>query len=171
MAKPIAVAVHLEDVDVVGQPVEQSSGQAFGAEGFGPFVEWQVAGDHCGAALIALRDQLEQEFRAGLAQRHEAQLVDDEQLVSGHLLLEAQKTAIGYNRIITDGKVAKISVVGVGMKSHTGVAGKMFEVLAKAGVNIDMISTSEIKISVVIAKNKADEAARVAHKAFELEKL
>ncbi|CUH34252.1 hypothetical protein JSE7799_01047 [Jannaschia seosinensis] len=76
------------------QPVEQCAGQAFGAEGFGPFVERQVAGDHRGAALIALRDQLEQELCAGLAQRHEAQFVDDEQLDGGLLLLQAEQTAL-----------------------------------------------------------------------------
>ena len=70
-----------------------------------------------------------------------------------------------------DEKIAKLSVVGVGMKTHSGVAATLFEALAKAGVNLELISTSEIKISVVIAKDKADEAARVVHAAFELEKL
>jgi aspartate kinase len=70
-----------------------------------------------------------------------------------------------------DEKIAKLSVVGVGMKTHSGVAAALFEALAKAGVNLELISTSEIKISVVIAKDKADEAARVAHAAFGLEKL
>jgi len=53
------LAVHFEDVDVVGQPVEERAGQTLGAEGFCPFVEWQAAGDHRGAALVALRDQLD----------------------------------------------------------------------------------------------------------------
>jgi aspartate kinase len=70
-----------------------------------------------------------------------------------------------------DEKIAKLSVVGVGMKTHSGVAATLFEALAKAGVNLELISTSEIKLSVVIAKDKADEAARVAHAAFELEKM
>jgi aspartate kinase len=70
-----------------------------------------------------------------------------------------------------DEKIAKISVVGVGMKTHSGVAATLFDSLAKAGINLELISTSEIKISVVIAKDKADEAARVAHAAFGLEKL
>jgi hypothetical protein len=67
--------------------------QAFGAEGFGPFVERQVAGDHRGPALIALRDQLEQQFGAGLGQRYEAQLVDDQQFDGNHLLLDAKEPA------------------------------------------------------------------------------
>jgi aspartate kinase len=68
-----------------------------------------------------------------------------------------------------DEKIAKLSVVGVGMKTHSGVAASLFETLAKAGINLELISTSEIKISVVIAKEKADEAARLVHAAFGLE--
>ena len=70
-----------------------------------------------------------------------------------------------------DEKIAKISVVGVGMKTHSGVAATLFEALGQAGINLELISTSEIKISVVIAKDKADEAARVAHAAFDLHLL
>jgi aspartate kinase len=70
-----------------------------------------------------------------------------------------------------DENIAKLSVVGVGMKTHSGVAATLFQALADAGVNLELISTSEIKISVVIAKDKADEAARVAHAAFALENL
>ena len=62
----------------------------------------------------------------------------------------------------------KLSVVGVGMKTHCGVAATLFQALADAGVNIELISTSEIKISVIIAKAKADDAARIAHAAFGL---
>jgi aspartate kinase len=68
-------------------------------------------------------------------------------------------------------QIAKLSVVGVGMRTHSGVAATLFQTLADAGVNIELISTSEIKISVVIALDKADEAARVAHKAFDLDKV
>ncbi|HUR58946.1 MAG TPA: ACT domain-containing protein, partial [Opitutaceae bacterium] len=70
-----------------------------------------------------------------------------------------------------DDKIAKLSVVGVGMRTHSGVAATLFEALAKAAINLELISTSEIKISVVIAKDKADEAARVAHAAFALDKI
>src|SRR5207247_8129162 len=68
-----------------------------------------------------------------------------------------------------DENIAKLSVVGVGMKTHSGVAASLFEALAKAGINLELISTSEIKISVVIAKERADDAARVVHAAFGLE--
>jgi aspartate kinase len=67
-----------------------------------------------------------------------------------------------------DEDIAKVSIVGVGMKSHSGVAYKMFDALAAAGVNIDMISTSEIKISVVIRAKDADKAVRTLHEAFKL---
>ena len=70
--------------------------------------------------------------------------------------------------VAVDEGVAKLSVVGVGMRTHSGVAATLFDALAKAGINLELISTSEIKISVVIAKDKADEAARVAHAAFGL---
>jgi aspartate kinase len=73
--------------------------------------------------------------------------------------------------VTLDDKIAKLSVVGVGMRTHSGVASTLFTALAGAGVNLELISTSEIKISVVIAKDKADEAARVVHKAFGLENL
>jgi aspartate kinase len=73
--------------------------------------------------------------------------------------------------VTLDDKIAKLSVVGVGMRTHSGVASTLFTALAGAGVNLELISTSEIKISVVIAKDKADDAARVVHKAFGLENL
>ena len=90
-------------------------------------------------------------------------------LLRAQTLLEAQKEAIGFNRIITDGKVAKISVVGVGMRSHAGVAAMMFRSLADRGINIQAISTSEIKISVLIDEDETELAVRVLHSAYELD--
>ena len=90
-------------------------------------------------------------------------------LLRAQTLLEAQKEAIGYNRIITDAKVAKVSVVGVGMKSHAGVAATMFRSLADRGINIQAISTSEIKISVLIDEDETELAVRVLHSAYELD--
>jgi aspartate kinase len=84
-------------------------------------------------------------------------------------VLEGQKEAIGYNRIITDGKVAKISVVGVGMRSHAGVAAAMFKALADRGINIQAISTSEIKVSVLIDEDETELAVRVLHTAYGLD--
>jgi aspartate kinase len=77
---------------------------------------------------------------------------------------------IGARAVSSTGEIAKLSVVGIGMHSHTGVAAKMFEVMAENGTNIDMISTSEIKISVIIKLADADKAARAIHDAFELGK-
>ncbi len=90
-------------------------------------------------------------------------------LVRAQALLEGQKDTIGYNRIITDGKVAKISVVGVGMRSHAGVASTMFQALADRGINIQAISTSEIKVSVLIDEDETELAVRVLHTAYELD--
>jgi aspartate kinase len=78
--------------------------------------------------------------------------------------------AIGGGQVAVHEHIAKLSVVGVGMKTHSGVAAILFEALAAAGINIDLISTSEIKISVVVDLDRADEAVRVAHAAFGLEK-
>jgi len=72
--------------------------------------------------------------------------------------------------IIGDNRIAKVSVVGIGMRSHVGLAAKMFKALAGEGINIQMISTSEIKIAVVIDEKYLELAVRVLHKAFELEK-
>ena len=90
-------------------------------------------------------------------------------LLRAQTLLEAQKEAIGFNRIICDGKVAKISVVGVGMKSHAGVAATMFRAMADRGINIQAISTSEIKVSVLIDEDETELAVRVLHSAYELD--
>ena len=84
-------------------------------------------------------------------------------------MLEAAKDKIGFNRIISDDKVAKISVVGVGMKSHAGVASTMFRALADRGINIQAISTSEIKVSVLIDEDETELAVRVLHTAYGLD--
>lgn len=84
-------------------------------------------------------------------------------------ILEAAKGDIGFNRIIHEANVAKISVVGVGMKSHAGVAATMFEALAARGINIQAISTSEIKVSVLIEEDYTELAVRVLHTAYGLD--
>ncbi|MGB3738245.1 MAG: aspartate kinase [Pontixanthobacter sp.] len=84
-------------------------------------------------------------------------------------LLEDKRGEIGFNRIITDSHIAKISVVGVGMKSHAGVASTMFRSLSDRGINIQAISTSEIKVSVMIDEDETELAVRVLHTAYGLD--
>jgi len=90
-------------------------------------------------------------------------------LARAQALLEDKRDAIGFNRIITDSKVAKISVVGVGMKSHAGVAATMFRALADRQINVQAISTSEIKVSVLIDEDETELAVRVLHTAYGLD--
>lgn len=78
--------------------------------------------------------------------------------------------SIGAKGVTSDDNIAKVSVVGIGMRTHAGVAAKMFSALASKKINIEMISTSEIKISCVIKKDKAEDALKVLHKAFNLSK-
>ncbi|MFC3109318.1 aspartate kinase [Undibacterium arcticum] len=85
------------------------------------------------------------------------------------VLNNSVKAHIGAANIIGDNKVSKVSVVGVGMRSHVGIASQMFRTLSEEGINIQMISTSEIKISVLIDEKYMELAVRALHKAFELE--
>ena len=80
------------------------------------------------------------------------------------------KTKINAREVIGDSKIAKLSLVGVGMRSHAGIASKMFKVLSDEKINIITISTSEIKISVILEEKFLDDAVKALHKAFELEK-
>ena len=91
---------------------------------------------------------------------------DKPDLLKAQKVIGGLKKELGLRDVITAEKIGKLSIVGVGMKSHTGVAGKLFETLAKAGVNIEMISTSEIKISVVIDLAKGEAAMKAVHAAF-----
>src|SRR6266566_7594260 len=92
--------------------------------------------------------------------------VDKPDLLKAQKVIDGLKKDIRYKEAIADEKIGKLSIVGVGMKSHTGVAGKMFETLANEGVNIEMISTSEIKVSVVIDLAKGEQAMKAVHEAF-----
>jgi len=89
-----------------------------------------------------------------------------------HAAKEALENAkdVEYEKLLVDGDVAKVSVVGVGMKSHAGVAQTMFKALAEKGINIQVISTSEIKISVLIAEEYLELAVRALHSAYGLDK-
>lgn len=83
--------------------------------------------------------------------------------------LAAAQALLGYRELEVDHEIGKLSVVGAGMRTHSGVSATLFNALAKAGINIEMISTSEIRISVVTSLNEVDDAARAVHTAFGLD--
>jgi len=83
--------------------------------------------------------------------------------------LKAARSTIGFTRLQYDDQIGKVSLVGAGMRSHPGVSATFFAALAEAGVNIDVISTSEIRISVVTHADKVDDAVRAVHTAFQLD--
>ena len=76
---------------------------------------------------------------------------------------------VGASDLVGDAKICKVSIVGIGMRSHVGVASRMFRVLSEEGINIQMITTSEIKTSVVIDEKYMELAVRALHKAFDLD--
>jgi aspartate kinase len=92
--------------------------------------------------------------------------VDKADLLKAQKVIAGLKPIVGFRDVLATEKTGKLSIVGVGMKNHTGVAGQLFEALAKEGINIDMISTSEIKISVIIDLEKGEPAVKAVHKAF-----
>lgn len=83
--------------------------------------------------------------------------------------LERVKDEVGFDSLIYDDQIGKVSLIGAGMRSHPGITAKFFSALASAGVNIEMISTSEIRISVVVDEAQVDEAVTATHTAFELD--
>jgi aspartate kinase len=92
--------------------------------------------------------------------------VDKPDLAKASRVIETLKAEIAFREANTDENIAKLSIVGVGMRSHSGVAAKVFETLATESVNIEMISTSEIKISVIIALAKGEQAMKAVHQVF-----
>src|SRR6185295_12190685 len=111
-------------------------------------------------------DMIVQNVSHGTAATDISFTVDKPDLLKARKVIEGLKAESGYKELTVDEKIAKLSIVGVGMKSHSGVAAKMFETLAKEGVNIGMISTSEIKISVVIDLARGEPAMRAVHATF-----
>ena len=91
------------------------------------------------------------------------------EMAKAEAILQDTARELGAKEVSSDAKIAKVSIVGVGMRSHAGVASKMFEALAAEGINIQMITTSEIKISVVIDEKYLELAVRALHAAFELD--
>src|SRR3977135_4340075 len=92
--------------------------------------------------------------------------MDKPDLLKAQKVIDGLRPEIGFGDVIATENIGKLSIVGVGMKSHSGVAGKMCDTLAREGVNIEMISTSEIKISVIIDLAKGAQAMKAVHEAF-----
>ena len=92
--------------------------------------------------------------------------VDKTDVAKARAAIEALKADVAFHEIAVDENIGKLSLVGVGMRTHSGVAAKMFETLANEGINIEMISTSEIKISVLVELPKGEQALRAVHNAF-----
>lgn len=84
--------------------------------------------------------------------------------------IKSINTSLEYDDLLVDSNIAKVSLVGVGMRTHAGIASTAFKALSDSGINIQMISTSEIKITLVISQDKLEDAVKVLHDAFELEK-
>src|SRR5881398_2485212 len=97
--------------------------------------------------------------------------IHEDELENARTILMPVLGELGAKRLNTASGVAKLSVVGIGMRSHSGVAARMFECLGRAGINIQMVSTSEIKIAVIIDEKEAERAARLIHAEFGLGRL
>lgn len=95
--------------------------------------------------------------------------LNKDELPKAKAALEPVVKEIGAKALLAQDGIAKLSVVGIGMRSHSGVAAKLFDCLSRGGINIQMISTSEIKIAVILDETKIDEAANLAHAAFGLD--
>ena len=95
--------------------------------------------------------------------------VTDTDMERAVTLMEEKRSDIGYHSLIADDKVAKVSIVGVGMRTNSGVAQTMFNALSAKGINIQVITTSEIKVSVLIGEDYLELAVRALHSAFGLD--
>jgi aspartate kinase len=125
---------------------------------FGPLAEAEINVDMIVQSVSADGETTDLTFTVGRAD-----------LARTTAALEAMRDALGYREIATDGEVVKVSVIGVGMRSHAGTAHTMFRTLAERGINIQAISTSEIKISVLIDEAYTELALRALHTAYGLD--
>lgn len=94
LIEAVTPAVHLEDVHVMGEPGKQCACQSFWSQDFRPFFEWQVTCDECGAASVALRGQLEQQFSVGFSERYKPKFVDDQQNDFSKLVLQSKQALL-----------------------------------------------------------------------------
>ena len=105
MLEAVALAVHLQDVDLVCEAVRQRAGEALRSEHLGPLVEWEVGGHQDGARFVALAEDLKEQLRAGAGEGHEAQFVDDQQVEAGKLSLEVEQPSLipGFHQLVDQG--------------------------------------------------------------------
>ena len=96
--------------------------------------------------------------------------VSKEDEIGATAVIESLKGSLEFDDLLIDSSIAKVSLVGVGMRTHAGIASSAFKALSEAGINIQMISTSEIKITIVVEEKETDKAVNALHKEFELEK-
>ena len=96
--------------------------------------------------------------------------VSKEDEIAATAVIESLKGSLKFDDLLIDSSIAKVSLVGVGMRTHAGIASSAFKALSEAGINIQMISTSEIKITIVIQEKETDQAVNALHSEFELEK-
>jgi aspartate kinase len=96
--------------------------------------------------------------------------VSKEDEIAATDVIHTLNDTLKFDDLLIDSSIAKVSLVGVGMRSHAGIASSAFKSLSEAGINIQMISTSEIKITIVIKEDETDQAVNTLHNAFELEK-
>ena len=96
--------------------------------------------------------------------------VNKTDLASTRKFVESASRDLGAETVIANPDMAKVSIVGTGIQNHPGYAARMFGAMSEAGINIDMISTSEIRITVLIDHDRVSDAVRVLHKTFELDK-
>jgi aspartate kinase len=96
--------------------------------------------------------------------------VAESDLKAAEKLVKAAAKDVGAQRVVSAGGIAKLSIVGTGMLGQPGIAGRMFRALADAGINIEMISTSEIRITCLVSRGQVEKGVRILHKAFELDR-
>jgi len=125
---------------------------------FGPLAEANINVDMIVQNVSPMGDTTDMTFTVGKADLDRALAV-----------IEAHRAGIGYGEVRSDAGVCKVSVIGVGMRSHAGIASKMFHTLAEKGINIQVISTSEIKVSVLIDEAYTELAVRALHGAYGLD--
>lgn len=158
MEHPLITAVaHSTDearISLVGVPDEPgAAGKIFSA----------LADAHCNVDMIIQNEPREEGRKAEVSFT-----VPRDDVRAARLALEPIVAALGVESVDATPEMGKVSLIGAGMKSHPGVAAKVFTVLAEEGINIEMISTSPIKISCVIGAEKVPTAVRALHAAFEL---